>query len=295
LGQETCGEIRRQLGHDKWLEGSISFYAQARATLLAEFKRLYSSAFKRAEKPRVCEICGATFSLKQTHPLFYSRLFGDSISYCTNCLGWAIWNSVPYGRDFEDLELLRHLVQLRNLCGFIPPNNYKSNYDFVMQIQKSQLTEALSHLQRMASPEIYKERFGSWLKALIAAELLPEGTRRGGRGIQCVAEDGHDCLSMFEKFVDDWLFRNGFEHIKEPRYPRDDEFNPNGQMRADWQVGGLYIEFLGLPFDHSYMEKLQKKRNLCRKYDLRLIEIGMQDLGNLEQSLGSILHGMKNE
>ena len=48
-----------------------------------------------------------------------------------------------------------------------------------------------------------KSVFGSWLKALIQAGVLEDGTRKTSRGIQSIAKDGHVCLSLGEKTIDD--------------------------------------------------------------------------------------------
>jgi hypothetical protein len=109
-----------------------------------------------------------------------------------------------------------------------------------------------------------KELFGSWLEALIEAGILEDGTRRTARGTQCVAIDGHFCLSLGEKTIDDLLHAHGILHEKEPRYPE-------GNYRADFGVNGVFIEYFGLKGNTDYDKRSEFKRRLCKKHGIKLI------------------------
>jgi hypothetical protein len=98
-----------------------------------------------------------------------------------------------------------------------------------------------------------------WMSLLQRAEIVGD-TWRPSRGVMCFAEDGHPCRSLGERAIDDWLHRAGFEHQVEPLWPRHHEYNPNGQKRADWQVGDLLIEYAGMMKDKEYSAKIASKR-----------------------------------
>lgn len=80
----------------------------------------------------------------------------------------------------------------------------------------SQRLAVLQVLQRKPAIQHVRELFGSWLQALVEARVLDEDARRTSRGIQCIAKDGHVCLSLGEKTIDDFLHARGIAHEKEP-------------------------------------------------------------------------------
>lgn len=118
-----------------------------------------------------------------------------------------------------------------------------------------------------------KQVFGTWLAALIAARLLEDGTRRMMRGTQCFARDGHVCLSLGEKTVDDFLTDTGLQHEKEPHYP-------DSNLRADFRIGDTFVEFLGLKGQSDYDERTAIKRLMCKTRGLRLLLIEPKDLAS---------------
>ena len=119
--------------------------------------------------------------------------------------------------------------------------------------------------------------------------MIDEDGYRTGRGTECIALDGHECYSLAEKQIDDWLFAKGIEHTVEPDYPVHPELNPNGLKRADWEVDGVFIEYWGLAGDREYDRKSRIKRKLAKKLGIKLIEVYPGDLQNLSVKLGSLI------
>ncbi len=110
---------------------------------------------------------------------------------------------------------------------------------------------------------------------------MEDGTRRTSRGVQCLANDGHVCFSLGEKTIDDLLYYNGIPHEKEPAYPE-------GNFRADFAVGGRFIEYFGLAGDPEYDAKTKLKQEICERYGITLVSIYPSDLAatkRLEQKL----------
>lgn len=127
----------------------------------------------------------------------------------------------------------------------------------------------------------------SWSTLLADAGVLGEGWRPSF-GVHTVAADGHPCRSLFERYVDDWLFARGVVHTVEPPYPYDAQLNPNG-MRADWAINGVLVEAAGLSARSDYAAKIARKRELADRHGLQLVIVVEDDLPDLEQVLRSAL------
>ena len=108
-------------------------------------------------------------------------------------------------------------------------------------------------------------RFGSWNKAIKAAEFEPNPVLFAKKQ---KAKDGHMCDSLSEKIIDDWLFKNNFKHKINVPYPG------NNHLTCDFVIRKYFIEFFGLDGQHPrYSELAQEKRKLAKKYKLNLIEL----------------------
>jgi hypothetical protein len=86
----------------------------------------------------------------------------------------------------------------------------------------------------------------SWLKILQMADVIDNKGVRGVYGTRVIAKDGHECNSIAELEIDNWLFQHGISHEKEPFYPYDEELNPNTKYRGDLNIGNTLIVFGGL-------------------------------------------------
>ena len=122
-----------------------------------------------------------------------------------------------------------------------------------------------------------------------AKELRLRPYKQAGRGVICPARDGCFCRSFEEVRVDDWLFENGLEHIKEPAYPRHPIYNKTGRKRGDWLVGDVYVEYAGLLSDKAYEKRLLEKVTMCEELGLTLIVLTRDDLNQLDTKLRPLL------
>jgi len=131
----------------------------------------------------------------------------------------------------------------------------------------------------------YRDYFGTWNNAIKAAGYEPNeqwfATAR-----DLLAKDGHKCDSISEIIIDDWLFENHVPHIREYLYPER-------RYSCDFVVNNIFIEFFGLvnapDISPNYMEIIKNKKEMCKKYNIRLIELYEKDLYNLDQTLGGKL------
>lgn len=130
----------------------------------------------------------------------------------------------------------------------------------------------------------YRDYFGTWNNAIRAAGYEPNGRWFASRDLY--AQDGHLCKSFSEIIIDDWLFKNDILHIREQPYPE-------GKYRCDFVIGDIFVEFFGLVDTFSvsphYNEIIKKKKAICKKYKIPLIELYEKDLYNLDLSLGEKL------
>jgi len=125
---------------------------------------------------------------------------------------------------------------------------------------------------------ICAKRFGSWNKAIIAAGLQPNRshdhqmyTRSNTK-----ATDGHLCDSISEALIDNWLTENKILHKRNVSYP-------DTNHKADWGINfkgkTIFVEYFGLAKDSPrYDRSIAKKKTLCCKHKIKLIEVYPWDL-----------------
>jgi hypothetical protein len=212
------------------------------------------------------------------------------IRFCADCYQSVFWPSdhnTQY-KPLDDDTMLEKLHTLAIAMSNVPMTTFMRNPSLVTVPEEKQVAIVRALLD-MPSYEAYLEKFGSWLRALILAGVLEDGTQRTSRGIRCIAADGHKCLSLAEKTVDDWLTDHNISHEKEPLYPYHARLNPSG-MRADWKAHDTLIEYAGLLSEPEYAAKMETKQALAKEFGFSLIVIRPDDILSLEQKLGH-LHG----
>lgn len=255
-------EMASFLATENW-PNKIMKYAVTRAKSLGLDARI------RRPEWKVCPLCGEKF-VEDSLPYPFIRRFGiDNLDFCSPCLKEAILAS---GDDAAPREnVVTYLTDLTQALQQIPHQEFGRGMSDFSGMDFDQKLAVLRALQRKPSIRRVKELFGSLLKALIDSGVLDDDARRMGRGIQCLANDGHVCLSLGEKTVDDYLHANGIGHEKEPAYPE-------GNYRADFAVKGAFIEYVGLKGNHEYDEKTKRKQRICKDHGIKLILISPEDL-----------------
>jgi len=314
VGGKNYNLIKKEL-MKRWKRGEeINGIGNASCYFLNNKVMEFRKKNKPIKKSKNCVYCGKRFypSLLSVSLINYYPFKNNiqEIDYCNSCLASAFWGI--YKDEKSEKEMLIEIKKLIDCIGFIPKTNYFRDTNFLKNLPKERFHEAMkilinihpySESQRAfefpykkpkEGYKTYKDKFGNWLRVLILAGVLEGYVRKTARGTFCLAEDGDLCLSMKEKVLDDWLFRNFLKHDKEPKYPKDNTFNPKGNLRADWKVGNFYIEYFGLAGSRDYDKKTEIKRNLCSKQNIKLIEIYEKDISNLNKKLGVLL-GKEND
>jgi hypothetical protein len=184
--------------------------------------------------------------------------------------------------------VLSYIQDLAEVIERVPPQGFGEGVGDLWGLTTEERLAILQVLRRKSSVGRVKELFGSWLKALIEAGVLEDGIRRTSRGTQCLAKDGHVCLSLGEKTVDDFLSSRGIAHEREPPYPE-------GELRADFLVNGALVEYFGLKGDPDYDAKTWRKQRICRKHGIRLISVYPDDLVSKRKLEAKLLRGLDQE
>lgn len=128
-----------------------------------------------------------------------------------------------------------------------------------------------------------RKGFGTWNNAIKAAGYEPNPVLFAKK---YVANDGHKCDSLSEKIIDDWLSARKIPH--EVHVPYE-----GTSMTADFKVGNVLIEFLGLTGEvGEYDRLLKEKRKLWKDLNLEVIEIYPKDVfpkSQLDQVLKKLI------
>jgi len=256
----------------------LMYFAKSRAEQLGLTRVMRKPRWKK------CLLCKKRFVEDSLPMPLIERLGIDKLDFCAPCLRSALFSEGDNNAAAE--AILKYLRDLANLTERIPLQDFGKGKDDLIDLETEKRLALLNLLRTKPAVSCVKAIFGSWLNALVESGVLEDGTRRTSRGIQCVARDGHVCLSLGEKTVDDFLYARGVPHEKEPRYPE-------GNYRADFQVGSTFIEYFGLAGDPDYDAKTREKIRLCRKWGITLIAIYPPDLASrtrLERKLSVLFN-----
>ncbi|MBI5195023.1 MAG: hypothetical protein HZA10_01730 [Nitrospirae bacterium] len=216
-----------------------------------------------------CDVCKRKYKLKKVE-LSFQHLYMPIVhvniysSICPKCLMKTVFNDLT---DVENNQL-KKLYNLYEFLGEVPTQDYSSLY-FLFK-EQNRIIELTKLLHLLWSPDIFKKHFGSFFAALVKSGILPEGTKKMKIGTMVLAKDGHVCLSLAEKDIDDFLYFLNIGHKKEVSYP-------NSNYRTDWEIvwnqKKYFIEFFGLMNIREYANKAKQKTALAALNNIELISI----------------------
>lgn len=267
------------------------------------------------EEPNACVICGTTIEFPlESGPagcLSRSTLSEYSKEYvlgvCTSC-HWSIYagrDQVPQylagaPRTVSSLSEEGDAVWLKRLVH--QAKRLPSGSDSLHHQERLQMcheafflhathsdTGYLRALAHTASLTWYEQTYGSWFRTLVELGIVVGAQKIGLYGCRSLASDGHECNSLLELNVEQFLISKGIAHAKEPKYPVHPELNARGLLRADWKIGSVYVELLGLMSKVEYREKIERKRRLAAELSLQVIELLPLDLARMERIFGNCL------
>jgi hypothetical protein len=222
---------------------------------------------------RPCELCRHSFDL-QSHTftyqssgskfvdLLYPNLFAQ---VCPKCFDGAF-------RDYRRGRSRAHLARLYELfllTGRVPTQDFDAL--FYSCRDHDSILRLIELLKKTRTPHGYAEEFGSFFAALVASGILPDGSKKMMIGTMVLAKDGHLCLSIPEKEIDDFLCNHGLAHDKEASYP-------DCGFRCDWEVFAgrdrrVFIEYFGLMGNPDYAHRAHEKIALARSVGIELVPL----------------------
>jgi hypothetical protein len=242
------------------------YFALARAEILNLTKKIRTPEWK------ICGLCNNRFIENSLPFPLIKRLGIDRLEFCAPCLRDTILQGS--GSDNVSREqAINYIREFFKTTGVIPPSNSSIGYNDLLYLNYEERKEILNVLQLRPTNKRVKELFNSWTEALQQSGLIGDYSLTTTRGIHTYANDGHLCLSLGERTIDDFLFEHGIKHEKESSYP-------NSNFRADFKVGQIFIEYFGLVGDPEYDKRIKEKKLICKEYKIQLISLYPQDLQN---------------
>lgn len=273
--------------YSAWAESDPLCKTYAASSVLMNFvdHHVWDLGLRHTVKPpahKACQLCGGSYLESSVHRTFASRLRYRANVFCGACSS-AIRQ---YALLKDRKSILHYIREIHEVTGVPPPLDFGMDKGCVSFMKWDDVARVLLLLRKgCPDPDAVKREFGSWFDALDEAGLLPEGVRTTARGYQCRAKDGHVCLSLGERVIDDFLHDEGIEHEREPRYPF-------GRYRADFKIGAKYVEYAGLAGDSDYDKRLAGKLHAAKGFGIDVIVIFPHALSSrsaLRQALGRAL------
>jgi hypothetical protein len=240
-----------------------------------------------------CVECRHAFR-EDSIPPSLARRCGYHMDFCRECLESTFYRLIYSQRDEQVTsrdEMISRLVALCNALELIPTSTFMKSLKLSPEFSAQKAQRIIRALRRLPLYSSYTQVFGSWLKALIVSGVLSDAVMRTPRGYKTVATDGHECLSLAERTIDEWLYSNNIQHEREPHYPFHPDLNPNEGLRADWRAGSYYVEYFGMLEDMEYYAKAELKAKLAMATRIQLVAVLPGDMLDLDRRLAILLRG----
>ena len=278
--ESETDDLMKSLSHDM-----LDFW-NSPLELYCESRRRGLGAVGPVPRNKACVECGQEFNEASIPPKL-AKLAGYQFDFCRGCLDWAFYRQDRHTTTPREV-LISKLISLCDALEQIPMAEFIKSPALPIDIRNDKAQRIIKELLQLPSYSDYMREFDTWFKALTAASLLKDEVFRTGRGYKSIAADGHECLSLAERTVDDWLSTHSVVHEREPYYPFHPTLNPTERLRADWKVGEYYIEYFGLLDEPEYEARAKNKANLVRTLGLKLIPILPSDILNLDAKLANL-------
>ncbi len=102
-------------------------------------------------------------------------------------------------------------------------------------------------------------------------------------------KDGHMVRSRAEVIIDNALYDYGLAHAYERKLPIEENVYSDFYIPSQNGSKACYIEFWGMESDPKYSERMKIKKEVYKKNNLNLIELGDKQIENLDDYLPRLL------
>jgi hypothetical protein len=160
--------------------------------------------------------------------------------------------------------------------------------DLATKLGRTPIGETELSSNGLPSGTSYRRYFGSYRIACEIADIDPPIEQIYSK--KCLSKNGDKCDSRSEQIVTNFFINHDIPYIKSVRYSEYCDKDDCGNRSVDWIIFGKYfVEFFGLPKLSLYYQKMEIKRELCRKNNIVLIELFEKDLKNLHSIFESFI------
>jgi hypothetical protein len=229
---------------------------------------------------RQCPACEEEFHETSTREIY---LGADQLDIRKPCLDAAMYRGES--DDFTKEETLQYLRDLTEILGKVPPGDFGSHTTKgcgLIGLTTEQRGRVINLMRERPSMKLIRSQYSTWFLALLAAGVLEESSRRNIMGTTCIAKDGHTCLSLAEKRIDDLLTQLEIPHLHEVLYA-------GGKFRADFMIGNTVVEYFGLMSRGGYTVQAQRKMDFCQAQGIPFIALYPEDLGDETGLIGKLI------
>lgn len=238
--------------------------------------------YKNRKQTLACENCGKSF-LRQPSDLSPHNYCSHSCAMIVNnkryprkrlkpILKTCIECGKQYKKSTNNIKYCS-LVCRRKAEWYTPKDLLEIIRNTVQKLKRVPARRELKNIN-----DSCRKVFGSWNNAVLAAGFTPNRSHdnRMYKRANAKASDGHLCDSISELLIDNWLTKNKIPHERNTPYPKTNH-------RADWAISigsqKVFVEYFGLARDSPrYDRSITKKKTLCRRHKIKLIEVYPWDL-----------------
>jgi hypothetical protein len=252
---------------------------------------ILENKIKMVQRERISKVSG---------DIFYDHKY-TGVFYKIKHKGFPEWELQQYEIEISNFEFdlfrrmgtseevrasIKYLRQMLDLIGFIPDFNLNLYYTY-KNIPKEKYFEFINIQKNIFYPYFYNDLYGGWMETVKQTGFFGNNEiKRNSFGYSVFAKDGDICYSLAEKIIDDWFFNNNIKHLKETDYPKCVKKLLEKNIKADWLINDIFIEYFGLQSIKKYSEKTEMKILACKMNNVKLIALYPGDEYKLDEIFG---------
>ena len=156
--------------------------------------------------------------------------------------------------------------------------------EFALQLGRTPFQLEIKDNINMPSFSTYRRYFGSYSKACVIANLIPNMCLYGDNKLVLLSKNNDICLSHSELIITNYLIDNNINYKKEILYNVIISDKRCNSKRTDWVLdNNVIVEFFGMPNKEFYKIKILNKISICKDNNVKLIEIYPNDIIRLDE------------